>query len=113
MHNIVTVVMRQFSTDITGSMKWIENHHKDLEAKFTETYFQLPRWGGPVDRQVAQYVDGLANWVRASDQWGFESQRYFGRNGCDVQKTRWVTLLPQAQVFSGDIGPQLVDASAE
>jgi hypothetical protein len=40
------------------------------------------------------YAQGLGNWVRANDQWSFESVRYFGARGSEVQLTRWVDLLP-------------------
>lgn len=102
--------MRHFNTDITGAIEWIHNYHLGLQAKFTEKYFQVPRWGGPVDRQILQCIDGVANWVRANDQWHFESGRCFGEKAGEVQKTRWVTLLPN-DVDLEEVGPILVDGS--
>jgi hypothetical protein len=61
----------------------------------------------PVDTELARYVDGLGNWVRASGQWGFESERYFGKKGPEIEKNRWVRLSPKGR--SEDVGPQLVD----
>ncbi|EPE04338.1 terpenoid synthase [Ophiostoma piceae UAMH 11346] len=43
---------------------------------------------------LLDYVEGLGNWVRGNDQWSFESLRYFGKNGPQVQKTRLVELTP-------------------
>ncbi|KAI0295705.1 terpenoid synthase [Russula brevipes] len=109
-HNIITIVMHHNKTDIQGAMDWVYNYHKELEAKFMDIYEnKIPKFGEPVDADLAVYVDGLGNWVRASDQWGFESERYFGKKAPEIQKTRWVTLMPKER--SDDLGPQLVDGS--
>jgi Delta6-protoilludene synthase len=109
-HNIITIVMHHNKTDIKGAMDWVYTYHKELEAKFMDLYEnKIPKFGEPVDTELARYVDGLGNWVRASDQWGFESERYFGKKAPEIQKTRWVTLLPKER--SDEIGPQVVDGS--
>ena len=77
-------------------MNWAHGYHKELEAKFMHFYEnKVPKFGEPVDTELAQYVDGIGNWVRSNDEWGFESERYFGEKGPEIQKTRWVTLLPK------------------
>jgi len=109
-HNIVTIVMHHNKTDIQGAIDWVHNYHKELEAKFMDIYEnKISKFGEPVDTELAQYVDGIANWVRANEQWIFESERYFGKNGLVIQKTRWVTLSPKRPV--DEVGPQLVDGS--
>ena len=85
--------MHQFNTDLTGAMRWISELHDGLVAQFLENFHKLPSWGPKIDEQLARYVDGLGNWVRANDAWSFESERYFGRKGLDIQKSRHVTLL--------------------
>ena len=87
----------------------VENHHLGLESQFLELYYHhVPKFHSyHIDSDVAKYVDGLGNWVRASDQWGFESERYFGKRGPEIFENRWVTLMPKERVE--DIGPQLVD----
>jgi hypothetical protein len=70
---------------------------------------RMPKFGEPVDTELAQYVEGIANWVRGNEQWSFESERYLGKRGPEIQKTRWVTLLPKEH--SDELGPQLVDGS--
>ncbi|KAH9011170.1 isoprenoid synthase domain-containing protein [Lactarius pseudohatsudake] len=93
-HNIVTVVMHQHKTDIQGAMNWVDDRHKELEAKFMDLYEnKIPKFGEPVDTELARYVDGIGNWVRANDQWSFETERYFGKEAPEVGRTRWVTLL--------------------
>ena len=100
--------MHHNKTDIQGAMSWVYGYHKELEAKFMDLYEnKVPKFGGQVDTELARYVDGLGNWVRAGGQWAFESERYFGKKGPEIEKTRWVTLLPKGR--SEDVGPQLVD----
>ncbi|RPD59287.1 terpenoid synthase [Lentinus tigrinus ALCF2SS1-7] len=93
--NIVTIVMHQFQTDLHGAMEWIDNHHKTLMDRFLSYYGHLPTWGPVIDVQVARYVQGVGNWVRANDTWSFESQRYFGLDGLAIAEDRCVTLLPK------------------
>ena len=112
-HNMVVVVMRQFNFDIAAAVEWIRVYHEELQGRFMEKYLEIPRWGGPIDRLVSQYVDGIANWVRANDQWHFESQRYFGKRGSEVQKTRWVELLPLIRSDPEDVGPIVWDMPSQ
>ena len=44
------------------------------------------------------YVEHLAGWPRGNDCWNFESERYFGSEGLEVQKTRYVKLLPKKEL---------------
>ncbi|KAH8981015.1 terpenoid synthase [Lactarius akahatsu] len=107
-HNIVTIIMHQHKTDIQGAMNWVDDRHKELEAKFMDLYEnKIPKFGEPVDTELARYVDGIGNWVRANDQWNFETERYFGKEAPEVGSTRWVTLLPKEQPES--IDTMLVD----
>ncbi|KAI0036496.1 terpenoid synthase [Vararia minispora EC-137] len=109
-HNMITVVMHHYQTDVQGAMSWVQQYHAGLETRFMCLYEnELPTFGEPVDAQFARYVDGLGNWVRASDQWGFESQRYFGRMGTEIFKRRWVTLLPREK--GEDVGPKIIDGT--
>lgn len=103
-YNIITTVMHHNKTNIQGAMNWVYDHHKEPGAKFVDLYEnKIPKFEEP---ELAQYVEGLGNWVRTGDQWGFESERYFGKKG---PETRCVTLLPKGH--REDIEPQLVDDS--
>ncbi|KAI9457980.1 terpenoid synthase [Lactarius psammicola] len=109
-HNIITIVMHQYKTDIQGAMNWVYDYHKELEAKFMDLYEnKIPKFGEPVDTELARYVDGIGNWVRANDQWNFETERYLGKKAPEIRRTRWVTLLPKERPEY--IGPLLVDGS--
>ncbi|EPQ53470.1 terpenoid synthase [Gloeophyllum trabeum ATCC 11539] len=94
-HNIISVVMHEKGLDIAQAMDWVEDQYLRVTAQFLKARSRLPSWGDQIDSQVALYANGLGNWARAGDQWCFETERYFGKRGLDVQKTRWVILLPK------------------
>ncbi|KIJ24352.1 hypothetical protein M422DRAFT_62343 [Sphaerobolus stellatus SS14] len=48
-----------------------------------------------MDRQIQQYLHGVANWPRGNYYWNFESRRYFGSKGREIQKNRMVPLYPK------------------
>lgn len=89
--------MHELDTDVHGAMQWAGVYHEKRVVEFMSAKKRLPSWGKGIDDDVAIYVDGLANWVRANDSWSFESQRYFGKKGLAIQKTRRVVLLPKVQ----------------
>lgn len=89
--------MVQENTDIHGALEWISKLHDDLAEKFLSNYKNMPSFGQPIDEWVNRYINpGLGNWVRANDQWSFESWRYFKGEGLRIMKERWVDLLPPA-----------------
>ena len=94
-HNILTIAMHQLNTDFEGAMEWVVNYHTEIETKFLDGLKRIPSWGPELDRQVQQYIYGLANFPRGNDCWNFESGRYFGSKGREIQKTRVVPLLPK------------------
>ena len=75
----------------------VEIRYRDLKAHFLDLYYhQVPKYHScSVDADVARYIDGIGNWVRANDSWSFESQRYFGTKGLEIQEARVVTLFPR------------------
>ncbi|KAJ7822308.1 terpenoid synthase [Mycena olivaceomarginata] len=76
-HNLVTIVMHELDLDLDRAVQWIADWNDSLVARFMEIW---PR-----------------NWARACDQWSFESGRYFGKDGLDIQRNRKVILLPNRQ----------------
>ncbi|KAG2136963.1 terpenoid synthase [Suillus bovinus] len=92
-HNIVTIVMHDLDTDVNGAMLWVMDRHIKLEKKYFEAAAAIPKWGEPIDSQVREYCDGLGNWVRANYEWSFESERYFGTNGLEIRRKRWILLM--------------------
>ena len=99
-HNLLVIVRAKFNCSVSEALEWAHQHHRTLEHHFFETKVALPSFGADTDRKIAHYIDGLGNWVRASDAWSFESGRYFGSKGLEVQKTRRVKLLPKRKLMT-------------
>ncbi|KAJ6535981.1 terpenoid synthase [Mycena vulgaris] len=91
-HNIVTIIMHEEETDLSGAMEWVAARRESLASEFIDLYKMVPSFGGDIDAQAREYVEGIANWPRANDSWIFESGRYFGSEGLKVQKNRKVIL---------------------
>ncbi|TCD66576.1 terpene cyclase [Steccherinum ochraceum] len=95
-YNLVTLAMRQFQLDFDGAVDWATQYHAELRSKFLQALHRVPTFGDvKLDRQVAEYIRGLANWPRCNDCWSFEGERYFGNKGLEYKRTRLVPLLPK------------------
>jgi hypothetical protein len=66
--------------------------------------------GKQIDTNVATYVGGLGNWVRANYDWCFESQRYFGDKGPEIRKTHRCELLAKVGSEPTGVIPQFTPA---
>lgn len=105
--------MHERKCNLTFALEWISELHDRLVETFLSTLKTVPSFDNlTLDKQVSTYVDGLGNWVRANDTWSFEvrglltlsgyvfdqkfqSERYFGRRGLEIQEKRLVNLLPK------------------
>jgi Delta6-protoilludene synthase len=112
-HNVIKIIMEQYGMDVQEAMDYLGKWHKDLERQWNETWAKIPKFGGPIDKDVAHFLDGVAVWVRANDTWSFEGERYFGKQGLKVEKTRKINLLPKElpkiKQLYGEVGPQLIN----
>ncbi|KAI1791069.1 isoprenoid synthase domain-containing protein [Ganoderma leucocontextum] len=92
--NILSVVMNQFGLDLYHATEWVTQYHKEVQTRFLDALTCLPSFGPEVDLALQEYVNrSLAAWPRGNDCWRFESERYFGTKGAEVQKTRRTPLL--------------------
>ncbi|KAI0146266.1 isoprenoid synthase domain-containing protein [Xylariaceae sp. FL1272] len=110
-HNIITVIMKQYGLGVQQAF------HKagdlcDLKmARFYHLYANLPRWIGPVDLDVQKLVDGMGQCVSGVMHWSYESERYFGKHGNMVKKTRLMRLIPKVVDNGSIMGPVPVDGT--
>ncbi|PCH42430.1 terpenoid synthase [Wolfiporia cocos MD-104 SS10] len=95
--NSLTIIMRQLDVDLASAIDWVVDYHAQVQARFLSAFRRVPSFGGEVDRDVEQYILGIANWIRSNHCWSFEGGRYFGRKGLEIQSTRRVPLLPKAK----------------
>nr|QEP49716.1 delta(6)-protoilludene synthase [Inonotus obliquus] len=84
--------MRELNLNVNSAMEWVGKYHAEVQAKYLDGLKRLPTWGAEFDRQVQEYLDGLANWARGNICWHFESGRYFGAKSAEVQRTRRIAL---------------------
>ncbi|KAJ7618108.1 isoprenoid synthase domain-containing protein [Mycena polygramma] len=105
-YNIVTILLHQdASMDLNAATAWMDTYHRRLQTEFVDGLNSLPDFGPQLDAQVRDYVAHLANWPRAQDCWNFESGRYFGSKGPEIQVTRTVPLLPKVDADLKDVVP--------
>ncbi|KAJ3793697.1 isoprenoid synthase domain-containing protein [Lentinula aff. detonsa] len=94
-HNMIPVIMNHHSLDLQPAVDLVGQLCKQSIDRFMNDRAQLPSWGPEIDRQVKIYIDGLEDWMVGSLHWSFESERYFGKGGRHVKKTRVINLLPK------------------
>ncbi|KZV99788.1 putative terpene cyclase [Exidia glandulosa HHB12029] len=94
-HNILAVVQNQYNWPLDRALLWLAEQHDARVEEFLAQKDSAPP-------EVAKYVDGLGNWVRANDAWSFESPRYFGTHGLDVMRERKVVLLSKRKTDDVD-----------
>lgn len=92
---MIPVVMHQEGLDLQTAVDFVGDMCRQSIDRFIEEQQHLPSWGPEVDRDLAIYVRGLADWIVGSLHWSFETERYFGKNGRQVKATRVVSLLPR------------------
>lgn len=92
---MIPVVMNEEGLDLQSAVDFVGNMCKQSIDRFVDDRSNLPSWGPKIDRDVAIYVDGLADWIVGSLHWSFESERYFGKVGREVKATHVVNLLPR------------------
>ncbi|KAG1732863.1 isoprenoid synthase domain-containing protein [Suillus paluster] len=94
-HNLITIVMLELGLDRSGAMAWAARYHTEVEKRFMDGLAKVPSWGPSIDVLVKEYLDGIATWARGNHSWSYETQRYLGTRGPEIQRTRLVTLLPK------------------
>ncbi|KDR73462.1 hypothetical protein GALMADRAFT_72334 [Galerina marginata CBS 339.88] len=92
LHNSVELVMVEQNLEVQGAVKWLEQYGEGVLAAFLDNVANMPSWDIETDQSVKIFIDGIAQWVRANDDWSFESARYFGNKGLEIKKTRALTL---------------------
>ncbi|KAH9976471.1 terpenoid synthase [Russula compacta] len=102
-HNIITVVMNEKGVDLDGALNWIMVTYEQVLSKFEAQSCTLPSWGPTVDAAVNNYIERMSFWIRGHDCWSFESERYFGTKGVEIQRLRVMPLLPK--VYGADLTP--------
>jgi hypothetical protein len=94
-HNIVSSIIQEHGLNVPEAMRWLEEFGQDRIKVFLDGIEKLPSWGSEIDENVRKYIDSIGYVVRGADAWSYESERYWGKKGREVERTRVVTLIPK------------------
>lgn len=92
-NNIVTVLMKEKELTLQGAFDYVGQEFQRLIDSFLTSELNVPSWGTGIDTTVGLYISAMRFWVVGNLHWSFESQRYFGSKGAEIQKTLSVSLL--------------------
>jgi hypothetical protein len=92
--------MNEKGLDLDGALNWVADYHGQILSEFQLQYQVLPFWDPAIDLRVRTYVEMLAYFIRGIDCWAFETERYFGTKGREIQEQRIVDLLPKARAVA-------------
>ncbi|KAH7915515.1 terpenoid synthase [Hygrophoropsis aurantiaca] len=108
-HNLVSIVMQERGLDLQSALYWIRDYQEHVTQNFIRLRDEvcarvredLPTiWNERIEAQLKGYMGGLACWVRGNDAWGWECERYFGKEGMEVKNGKHVVLMPRKQQTS-------------
>ena len=97
--NVLTVLMQQFNLDPQEAMDRAYECLRELQSKFIRLIDEVPSFGREVDTAVSEYIFHMGCWVQANVCWSFETGRFFGNKGLDVQRDGWVELYPKVNTY--------------
>ena len=96
MYNSVVVVMKTFDLELQDAVDYVADMCNETLECYCEYKTKLPSWTPQVNMEVAQYVQGLDDWISGTFHWAFMTERYFGTKNDEVKNTGVVELLPYA-----------------
>ena len=91
-YNIVTIIMRQYNITLDEAARRVSQMHKVAADRMLHLMDNLPAFPDDVEKDVRAYLFDLRYWVRAGVHFAFESERYFGDKGPEIQLSRLVPL---------------------
>ncbi|KAI1161943.1 isoprenoid synthase domain-containing protein [Nemania serpens] len=92
-HNMVAVA-RMSGLDAQEAFDYVGNMLDSRYERWEAAIREVPDWGEEIiNKNVEKYVQGVADVVRANLYWSFKSERYLGKDGLVVRKTRCVHVL--------------------
>ena len=93
---MIVIFMEHYGYTLQEAVDHVGEMCRETIQTFVENQKRIPSFGDEkLDKDVAGYVEGLQNWIVGSLHWSFMTKRYFGTEGAEVKKHRWVKLLPK------------------
>ncbi|KAI5119819.1 hypothetical protein M0805_006952 [Coniferiporia weirii] len=97
--NIITVVMKEKGIALQEAIDYVAAELQTFFTQFVADKAVLPSFGAVVDSHLRGYISGMEDWIAGYLQFAFETPRYFGPNGKEVEKTNIVKLLERGETF--------------
>ncbi|EJD02130.1 terpenoid synthase [Fomitiporia mediterranea MF3/22] len=95
-HNMIIILETRYGMELQDAMDYVGEMCRVTMENFVANKARVPSFGCPqLDRDVAGYVQGLQDWIVGALHWSFMSKRYFGTEGAEIKKHRYVKLLPK------------------
>lgn len=93
---MIIILQNRYGFELQDAMDYVGEMCRATMENFVANKARVPSFGCPrLDRDVAGYIQGLQDWIVGALHWSFMSQRYFGADGTEVKKHRYVKLLPK------------------
>ncbi|KAF9033606.1 isoprenoid synthase domain-containing protein [Panaeolus papilionaceus] len=102
-HNVITAIMNEHKIDLQAALYWLSGYATRTVARFMSDRAKLPSYGPEVDAAISVFIDRMGRCVRGYDAWSYETDRYYGKNGLTVQKTRRAVLM-QTGILGSRLG---------
>ncbi|KAF7374173.1 Terpene cyclase [Mycena sanguinolenta] len=97
--NLLTILTVHYHKDLAGAVQWISDRNDEAVERFLALRDDVhnhksgvPSWGEDIDMQLDKYINGIAYWIRGNDEWSFICERYFGKEGPEIQRSRAVVI---------------------
>ena len=75
-HNMVMILQRRMNSSITQALTEAIELHNAETRRFIELKNSLPSFGEAEDANLARFVAGMENWMRANVDWSLNTRRY-------------------------------------
>lgn len=92
--NMITFLQRTKDMSLQDAADYSGVIFRELLDKFIQGQKAIRSFGADVDRDVKIYIKGVEEWIIGNIHWSFDCQRYFGKRGQEVKKSRVTKLGP-------------------
>ncbi|KZT33900.1 terpenoid synthase [Sistotremastrum suecicum HHB10207 ss-3] len=96
-HNIITVTIRERRCSIQQALDHVGEWYHRLQQQFLVLFNDLSSLSTSIhlEPEIKEFIQGIGNFITGNIAWHFETERYFGKHGLEVQNHKTITLLPR------------------
>ena len=90
--NIVTVIMKEKGLSLQQTVDFVGAEFKTILDDFAVDKKRMPSFGPQVDGEVTKFIGALETWIVGNIRWSLSTERYFGKDHGEVERTLTVKL---------------------